>query len=104
MEDVINQLKKTLDEVDELTAEQYSLGQEIIDAEMQYNEYEQKLWLETDFKKVGASNKELREMYVANQLKDVTPRLKELKSTYSNNKLRIKFLFKKIDVLREFGQ
>lgn len=47
--------------------------------ERKESEYECKLWLETDFKAKKCSNKEMREAYVNNEMKDFISRKDEYK-------------------------
>lgn len=51
-------------EEDILIGEIEALEEEVLKEERKINEYECKLWLETDFKGKKLSNKELREAYV----------------------------------------
>lgn len=96
-------IKELLDEHAVLNDAIYQLRNQILEEEIKEAEFEAKLWLETDFKKLKLSNKELREAYVKQKMGTYISKVGRLKNDlkYAENELSL--CKTKINVIRELG-
>lgn len=65
-------------------------------------EFESKLWINTDFKSLKLTNKEMREAYVENEMKDFFDKTGTLKNQVKSLEMKYKALEIKINILSSF--
>jgi len=65
-------------------------------------EFESKLWINTDFKSLKLTNKEMREAYVENEMKDFFDKTGALKNQVKSLEMKYHALEVKINILSSF--
>ena len=94
-----DELITLLEEQERTIAALYELEEQLVDEQMKRTEYENKLWLETDFKAVGCTNQKQRDAYVSDKMKELIPTIEHLKNDINYTKRTVNFLEKKILIL-----
>lgn len=94
-----DELISLLDEQEKTIAVLYDLEESLVKEQMKKAEYENKLWLETDFKAEGCSNQKQRDAYVENKMKELIPTVEHLKNDINYTKRMVNFMEKKILIL-----
>lgn len=96
-------VKELLEECAVLNDAVYQLRNQVLEEEMKEAAFEAKLWLETDFKKLKLSNKELREAYVRQQMGTYISKVGHLKNDLKYAESELSLCKTKINVIRELG-
>lgn len=82
-EKVEDRISQIMEEQETLINDIFSLKEEIIDEELKKTSYKTSLWLDTNFKEKGLTNKELREAFVDQKMKDYISTLDHKKNRLS---------------------
>lgn len=94
-----DELITLLNEQERTIAALYELEEQLVDEQMKKTEYENKLWLETDFKAIGCTNQKQRDAYVSDKMKELIPTVEHLKNDINYTQRTVNFLEKKILIL-----
>ena len=81
----------------------YQIKNEIIDEEIKERNYEAKLWIETDFKALKLSNKEMRDAYIKSEMSKFFSNVSKLKNDLELAKNELDLCKTKIKLALELG-
>ena len=102
-EKMMSDIKELLDEHAMISDAIYQLKNQIIDEQIKEAEYECSLWLNTDFKTLKLSNKELREAYVKSKMGGYISKVGKLKNDLEYSRNQLKLCEMKINIFKESG-
>ncbi len=88
-----------LEEQERTIAALYDLEETLVEEQMKKTEYENQLWLTTDFKAEGCTNQKQRDAYVEDKMKELIPTVEHLKNDINYTKRMVNFMEKKILIL-----
>lgn len=97
------EVKKLLEEYAMLNDAIYQLRNQILDEEIKETQYECRLWLETNFKELKLSNKELREAYVKQKMGEYISKVGKLRNDLKFAEGELNLCKTKISLIKELG-
>lgn len=102
VDDIKKHIYNLLFEKDLLIGEIHEKKQLLLNEQLKKAEFESKLWINTDFKKLKLTNKEMREAYVENEMKDFFDKTGTLQNQVKLLEMKYQAIDKKLNILSSF--